>query len=105
MFGAMKIASSRLSCIIPALKWAIVLVLPYGRLEDVVVADVDLVLAGGRLALAELDRDPGLGHLVAEEAVERLGLRCLKQVVVLVVVAEPLRDAPALAGRLVPRLA
>ena len=33
---------------------------PVGRLQDVVVADVDLVLAGGRLALGELDRDRGL---------------------------------------------
>ena len=64
---------------------------PVGRLEDLVVADVDLVLARRRLALAELDRDPRLGHQVAQQPVERLGLRRLEQVVVLVVVPEPLR--------------
>ena len=77
---------------------------PVGRLEDLVVADVDLVLAGRGLALAELDRDPGLGHLVAQQAVERLGLGRLEEVVVLVVVAEPLRDVPAVAGGLLPGL-
>jgi hypothetical protein len=30
--------------------------------------DVDLVLAGRGLALAELDRDAGRGHLVAQQA-------------------------------------
>ena len=77
---------------------------PVGRLEDVVVADVDLVLAGRRLALAELDRDPGRGHLVAQQAVERLGLGGLEEVVVLVVVAEALGDRPAPPVRLLPRL-
>src|SRR5262245_45670238 len=33
MFGAMKIASSRLSCIIPAMNWARVSDMPYGRLD------------------------------------------------------------------------
>ena len=78
---------------------------PVGRLEDVVVADVDLVLAGRRLALAELDRDPRLGHLVAQEPVERLGLRRLEQVVVLVVVAEPLgRARSPCSADLLPRV-
>src|SRR6185295_10378277 len=67
-------------------------------------ADVDLVLAGGGLALRELDRHPRLRHLVAEEAVERLRLRRLEQVVVLVVVAEALRDAPAGPRRVLPRI-
>ena len=75
---------------------------PVGRLQDVVVADVHLVLAGGRLALAELDRDPGLGHLVAQEAVERLGLGRLEEVVVLVVGPERLRDGPAVAVLVLP---
>ena len=77
---------------------------PVGRLEDVVVADVDLVLAVGRLALAELDRDPRLGHLVAQQAVERLGLRRLEQLVVLVVVAERLGHRPAALGEALPRV-
>ena len=75
---------------------------PVGRFEDVVVADVDLVLAVGRLALAELDRDVRLGHLIAQQAVERLGLRGLEQVVVLVVVAEGPRDRPTALGQLLP---
>ena len=77
---------------------------PVGRFEDLVVADVHLVLARCGLALAELDRDPGLGHLVAEQTVERLRLGRLEEVVVLVVVAEALRDVPAVAGGLLPRL-
>ena len=75
---------------------------PVGRFEDMVVADVDLVLAVGGLALAELDRHPRLGHLVAQQAVERLGLGGLEQVVVLVVVAERPRHAPARFGELLP---
>ena len=67
-------------------------------LQDVVVADVHLVLAGRRLALAELDRDAGLGHQVAQQPVERLGLGRLEQVVVLVVVAEALEADEALAA-------
>ena len=71
---------------------------PIGRLEDVVVADVDLVLAGGGLALGELDRDARLGHQVAQQPVQRLGLRRLEEVVVLVVVAERPGDRPAALG-------
>ena len=56
------------------------------------------------LALRELDGDPRLGHLVAQQAMERLGLGGLEQVVVLVVVAEPLRRRPAVLRRLLPRL-
>ena len=72
---------------------------PVGRLENVVVADVDLVLAGRGLALGELDRDPRRGHLVAQQPMERLGLGRLEEVVVLVVGAEALRDAEAVARR------
>ena len=75
-----------------------------GRLEDVVVADVDLVLAVGRLALAELDRHVRGGHLVAQQAVERLGLGGLEEVVVLVVVPERAGDGPALLRQLFPRI-
>ena len=75
---------------------------PVGRLEDVVVADVDLVLARGRLPFRELDGDARRGHVVSEEAVERLRLGRLEQVVVLVVVAEPFGHGPALAIQIVP---
>ena len=78
---------------------------PVRRLEDVVVADVDLVLAVRCLALAELDGDAGLGHLVAQESMERLGLGGLQQVVILVVVAERPRHRPAPLGQLLPRVA
>ena len=67
-----------------------------------VVADVDLVLAVGRLALAELDGHVGGGHLVAQQSMERLGLGGLEEVVVLVVVAERARDRPAALGQLLP---
>ena len=77
---------------------------PVGRLEHVVVADVDLVLAVGRLPLAELDRDPRLGHLVAQQAMERLRLGRLEQLVVLVVVAERLGHRPAALGEALPRV-
>ncbi len=78
---------------------------PIGRLEDAVVADVDLVLTVGRLTLGELDRDVGLGHLVAQQPMERLSLGRLEQVVVLVVVAERARHRPALLGEPFPRVA
>ena len=77
---------------------------PVGRLEDVVVADVDLVLAVRRLALAELDGHVRRGHLVAQQAMERLGLGGLEQVVVLVVVPEGARDRVAALGELLPRV-
>ena len=72
---------------------------PVGRLEDVVVADVDLVLAVRRLALAELDRNVGGAHLRAKEVMQGLRLGGLEQVVVLVVVAERLGDRPAGVGQ------
>ena len=72
---------------------------PVGRLEDVVVADVDLVLAVGRLALAELDGDVRFGHLIAQQSMERLRLCRLEQVVVLVVVAEGLGDGQPRSAR------
>ena len=75
---------------------------PVGRLEDVVVADVDLVLAVGRLALAELDRHVRRGHLVAQEPVQRLGLGRLEEVVVLVVVTERAGHRPAAVGQVLP---
>ena len=75
---------------------------PIGRLEHVVVADVDLVLTVGGLALAELDRHVRRGHLVAQETVQRFGLGGLQQVVVLVVVAERARDGMAPFGQLLP---
>ena len=75
---------------------------PVGGGEHVVVADVDLVLAVGGLALAELDRHVRRGHLVAQQSMERLGLGRLQEVVVLVVVAERAGDRPATLGQLLP---
>ena len=67
-----------------------------GHLQDVGVVDVHLVLAGGGLALGELDRDAGLGHQVPEPTMDGLALGALQEVVVLVVVAESLQAAVAL---------
>ena len=69
-----------------------------------VVADVDLVLAVGRLALGELDRDVRLGHEVAQEPMQGFRLGRLEEVVVLVVMAEGLRDGMAALGQLLPRV-
>src|SRR3954453_8810499 len=69
-----------------------------------VVADVDFVLAVRGLALRELDRDVRLGHLVAQEAMERLRLGRLEQVVILVVVTERARHRVAPLGQLLPRV-
>ena len=71
-----------------------------GRLHHFVVSNVDLVLARRRLALAELDRDSGFRHLVADLAVQRLELGRLEEVVVLVVVADPLDILVALLGEI-----
>src|SRR5262249_18760346 len=61
-----------------------------GRLEGVGIAQIDLVLANAGLALRELDRNPGGAHLIAQLAVEGLGLGRLEQLVVFVVGAEAL---------------
>jgi hypothetical protein len=69
------------------------------RLHDLVVADVDFVLARRGFALAELDRDSGHRHLVANLPVQRLELGGLEKVVVLVVIADPLDVLVALLAQ------
>ncbi len=67
-----------------------------GDLEGGAVGDVDLVLADAGLALRELDRDAGLGHLVADAGDDVLLARRLQELVVL--------DRRGVGGEVLPAL-
>lgn len=67
--------------------------MPVGHRQGVGVTDIDLLLAGGRLALGVLDRDPGSLKAVADRPHHILFLGRLEDVVVLVVTAGELQVA------------
>jgi hypothetical protein len=73
---------------------------PVGHVDQLAVAQVDLLLARAPLTLRELDRHARVVQVSADRAVQRLGLRALQDVIVLDVLSERIELVVALRAAL-----